>query len=300
MKKLFLLNNLYENYATGLLKKKEFESAIFKTIQENIHCFGLVGWTKEDSDDYLSSLYLRISRAINAYEETGSSFETYICALVRLTAKEYRSRQVRSYLEETAAWITQIPEMFVCENEIEYDDHTTEETESPIKLKNPRQLLILILKCCCHVSSDFLKKVSPQLGIEPETLGRMIDHLKEHREKREAEVTMLRERINRQFYRCILFQEKLRGVTEDSIAAQRLKKQLERERSRLVTARKRFMRSRLAPSNYQIAKLLGISKGTVDAVLYNLRRGALSRNKDPENLNYQENTEWPQEKTLHF
>jgi len=67
MQNFISLNDLYADYTAGLLSKKELEGSIFKTIRENVHCFGLVGWNREDSDDYISSLYQRISRSIDAY-----------------------------------------------------------------------------------------------------------------------------------------------------------------------------------------------------------------------------------------
>jgi len=295
MQDSFSLNDLYTRYAAGLMKKKELEGEIFKSIQENVSRFGLVGWNKEDSDDYVSSLYQRISRAINTYQENGSSFETYIGSMVRLTAREFRSRQMRGYLEEDAAWLTQLPDIYACENELEYHEHIDPETDTPIKPKNPRQLLILILKCCGQVSTDFLEKVSPQLGIEINVLSKMTDYLKELRKKREVETAILREKMNRQFYRCIFLEKRLQVIALDSVTAQNLKKQLERGRDKLSKLRKQLTRRRLDPSNDQIAKLLGISKGTVDSVLYNLRiRGALCLGND------QKDIEWIEEKNLHF
>jgi len=270
MQTLCTLNELYADYAAGLMNKKEFEGSIFKTIRENVHCFGLVGWNREDSDDYISSLYMRISRAIDTYEDTGASFESYIGSMVRLTSREYRSRQMRGYCEETAAWIAHIPEMFLCENEIEYDEHITE-TEGLTNLNTPRQLLILILKCSNHITADFLEKISPKLGLEPDALNAMIDNLKRQQEKRATDMITLREKLNRQFYRCILCEKKLQTLLPDSSLAQRLKRQLKTGRSRLEKTRKQLAHSRIDPSNAQIAKQLGISKGTVDSVLYNLR-----------------------------
>ncbi|MDR0495282.1 MAG: hypothetical protein LBG95_06625 [Treponema sp.] len=281
MQNLLSLNDQYANYASGLLKKHEFESIIIKIIRQDVHRFGIAGWNREDYDDYISSIYPRISRAVDVYQEAGSSFESYIGTLVRLTAKEYRSRQIRSYMEETAAWVTQLPEMYANEAEALYDDHAhvMEETENPVLLKNPRQLLILILKCCNHVTPEFLEKVSPSLGMEPEALGEMIIQLKEKREKRETDVTTLRERINRHFYHCILLEKRLKVLAEGSIAEQRLKKQLAQKRAKLAKTRKQLAQKRLDPSNYQIAKLLGLSKGTVDTVLYKLKTRGHEENK---------------------
>jgi DNA-binding MarR family transcriptional regulator len=301
MQNLLTLNELYAQYTDGLLKKKAFEGAIFRIIKKNMYQLGLAGWNREERDDFISSLYPRISRAVNKYQETGSSFEIYINTLVRLTAKEYCINAARSYVKETAAWITQIPDMYVCENETEYDDRfesETEDAEKPVKLKNPRQLLILILKCCNYVTADFLEKVSPQLGIKPETLSSMIDRLKKQQEKRITEFSLMRERVSNQLYRCIFYQKELEALTENNIVAQRLRKRLEHGRIRLKRMRRRMARARLDPSNLQIAKLLGLSKNTVDAVLHILRSRAASLEKtlqDEAGLNqspdYQKNTE---------
>jgi hypothetical protein len=274
MKYLLTLNELYEKYTDGLLTKEALEGAIFRIIKKNIYRLGLSGWNREEREDFISSLYPRISRAINKYQETGSSFEIYINTLIRLSAKEYCANAARSYVKETAAWITQIPDMYAAENETEYHEHFRAKTEEPAKIKNPRQLLILLLKCSNHVSTDFLEKVSPRLGIEPAALNVMIDRLKRQREKRTTEVSLMRERISSQLYRCIFYQKELETLTEDTITAQRLKKRLEHGRIRLKKMRRRLTRAHLNPSNLQIAKLLGLSKGTVDSVLYNLKAQA--------------------------
>ena len=304
MQILLTLNDLYKNYAAGLLDKKDFEGSIYKTIRENGHRFGIVGWNREDSDDYVSSLYRRISRAIDAYKDTGASFETYIGSLVRLTIKEYRIRQSRGYCEETAAWLAHIGDSFTNESEPEYiadalDSGVSDANESgdvtrarkSAKLSNPRQLLILLLKCSSFISAEFMEKISPSLGYEPEVLGEMINHLKRQREKREAVSESLREKINYQFHRCILYEKKLRAMPQENVVAWRLRNNLNKARVRLDKTRDRLASMRLDPSNAQIAKLLGISKGTVDCVLYNLKAQGVARGQlDPQiNRIYTEN-----------
>jgi DNA-directed RNA polymerase specialized sigma24 family protein len=139
------------------------------------------------------------------------------------------------------------------------------------KRNNPRQLLILVLKCCNYISNDFVEKVSPSLGIEPGELADMIDCLKKQRVKREHEIALLHEKVNNQFYRCMYFEQNLKTMLNDSAVSQRMRKRLERGRSRLVKLRERLARLRPDPSNQQIADILGISKGTVDAALHALK-----------------------------
>jgi biotin operon repressor len=195
--------------------------------------------------------------------------------MIRLTAKEYRSRQIRDYFAESAAWITQLPEMNVHEEAPEYNEFGHLEIKEAVErseiLKTPYQLLILILKCCTYISSDFLEKIAPKLEISREALNGMVGNLKEQRKRRETDAKNLQERVNCQFYRCILYEKKLKTMAEGSVAALRTQERLERSRVRLDKMRKQLSKMRLNPSNYQIAKLLGISKGSVDSILYNLK-----------------------------
>ena len=265
------LNKLYADYTAGLLKKNDFEAAFFKYLQENVNQFRLPEWSREDCDDFISWLYLRLRQGITNYRETGASFETYIGAFAKLAVKEYRFRQIRDYIEESAAWVTQIPNMYACESEVEYCERISAEKEKPLKLKNPRQILILILKCCNYVSAELLEKVSLSLNISPELLHKMVGHLKEQRIKRDKDFTALCDLAGHQLYRCILFEQSLRAMTDFGMDLERVEKKLEKGRKRLKKTRRRIAHSRLEPTNSQIAELLGISKGTVDSALYNLK-----------------------------
>lgn len=263
------LNDLYASFSLGLMGKDEFEGAVFKAILTDTRY--LLGFCREEHEDYISWLYPRIRSAIAAYQETGSSFETYIGAMVRMTAKEYRQRQMHDYFAESTAWLTQLPDLFASESDPPYDEGPASEAEDPEKLGNPRQLLILVLKCCNYVSEDFLERVSPRLGITPKVLREMINRLRVQRGRREKEIRVLRERANSQFFRCIFYEKSLKFMPEDSVIALRLRGRLTRGRKRLEKMRKRLARLRPDPSNYQIAEVLGISKGSVDATLHILK-----------------------------
>jgi DNA-directed RNA polymerase specialized sigma24 family protein len=268
------LNGFFTDYSDGLLEKRELEGEIFKAIKEDMR--RLSNWDSADNDDYLSWLYPRISHAIDAYRETGSSFESYIGSLVRMTAKEFRSRKFHSFLAESAALMSVSQDMYTYEYFPEYA--CIEEAVDP-RPCNPRQILILILKCCCYVSGDFLEKAAPVLGISPEKLNDMVSSLRKLREKRERYNEYLQEKANYQFCRCIYYEKRLKSLPENCITAQRIRDRLERGRERLANLRKRLAQRLPDPSNLQIAQLLGISKGTVDSVLYRLK---LLNNKDNE------------------
>ena len=266
MQSTISLNGLFADFSAGLIEKRKFEGEIFKAIKADVR--RLYNWDRADNDEYLSWLYPRISQAIGAYRETGSTFESYIGSIVKMTAKEFRSKKAHTYVSESAAWMSVFPDMYTSEDPPEYI--CTEEEAAP-NPENPRQLLILILKCCCYVSEDFIEKAAPSLGVPPEELSRMVNRLKKCREKREQNNIELQEKANYQFYRCMFFEKRLKAVPEDSITAQRIRGKLERGRERLARIRRKLAQRLPDPSNYQIAKVLGISKGTVDSVLYRLK-----------------------------
>ena len=265
------LNDQYSLYSTGLLEKKDFEAFVFQTIRKELCKTGLPGRKNEDCDDYLSWLYPRISNAIGKYRETGSSFEAYIWTLLRLTAKEYISRQTRNYIAETVAWNMNSYDMFVSENEPVYECAAEEDTEKIKTAQNPRQLLILVLKCCHHVSIDFLDRISLKLGIDPDELNSLINKMKEYRIQRMKNIDLLQGKINCLFCRCMVYERNISSMINE-VTIQQMKEKLERGRERLAKMRQKLSQMHPDPSNAQIARLLGISKGTVDVSLFTLKK----------------------------
>ncbi|GHV56060.1 hypothetical protein AGMMS49579_20190 [Spirochaetia bacterium] len=267
MQELSSLNNLFKQYAKGILEKRDFEGLIFKIILKNSRYFYLFEGDEEETIDYLCWLYPRLSAAVTNYRETGASFSAYISALVRCSVREYLSRQTAHHITEYAAWTAQAADMEVHESEPEYP----EKRPKPKVILNPRQVLILLLKSYYFVSDDFLDRIAPSIGVEKEKLKKMIDDLRDQRTQREEEIRILKERIHCQFYRCIAFEKRLNAVTPGSIYYEKMKGRLERGRLRLAAMRKRLAGMRLDATNKQIAEVLGISKGTVASGLFALR-----------------------------
>ncbi|MDR0315659.1 MAG: hypothetical protein LBH97_02015, partial [Treponema sp.] len=137
--------------------------------------------------------------------------------------------------------------------------------------KNPRQLLMLILKCYNCVSDDFLERIAPRIGIDKDTLKQMIRKMEELRLERDQVICSIRERIHNQFYRCIVYEKRLAAMPEDSACAMRMKAQLDRAWQRLASMRKRYAGMRPGATNGQVAQILGLTKGAVDANLYALK-----------------------------
>ncbi|MDR0600784.1 MAG: hypothetical protein LBG42_00235 [Treponema sp.] len=299
------LNDLYGSYTSNRLNKRQFEEALFKNIIHNYERFFPYRRQKEDYIDYLCWLYPRITRAIDHYRDTGSSFEAYIYTMLHWSVREWKSRKKEIRMLEYAAWMGltadseeagthEEPEVTLpCaipgrretfpENEVHSREPDYPDRGEPLRITNPRQILILILKSYYFISEDFLERAAPLIGVKKEKLREMIDTLRERRLKRDDEIHSLQERIRSQFFRCIVYERRMLSLPENQIEFDRLKTRLQKARYRLESMRKRLSRIRTEATNLQVAEVLGVPKGTIDSSLYALRNrmGQGKKKKNP-------------------
>jgi hypothetical protein len=259
------LTKLLNNYSLGLISKKDLEGRIFKFILDNYQQFHPYGWSREDYMDYLCWLYPRISRAIENYQDRGSSFDAYINSLVHWGSREYRVLETDHHVAEYTCWKAKALDDAACHEE---EDMYSEPEPAFNPVSNPRQILVLLLKSYHYLSPGFLDRISPALNIDKEKLRQLIDGLRILRLQREEEIRELQERIHSQFYRCIVFEKKLKLASPNSGRHEKMKRCLARGRKRLESMRKRLAGMKTAASNRQVAQVLESAKGTIDAHLH--------------------------------
>ena len=272
----FCFNDLYSKYKKEEIGRKEFEGLIFENITKDHRRFYFKHLDAEERNDFVSWLYPRIHSAIDSYKNTGASFEAYMNSMVWMSAKEYRTRKIDHSIAEYTTWAVRASEQYAQEEESEYTTEggqTQTAIESTSRAKNPKQLLILTLKCYCHVSDDFLGRIAARIGIAKGKLKEMTARLQSIRAKRDEEIRSKRERVHCQFYRCMVYEKKLSLLTaaDNKIAAVKMEQRLEKARRRLEAMRKRLAGISSNATNSQIATVTGLSKGTIDASLYNLK-----------------------------
>jgi DNA-directed RNA polymerase specialized sigma24 family protein len=264
------LSELYRHYKSGMLEKKEFEGSIFQYLLDNFERYHLFEGDRDKWVDFLGWFYPRLHRAVDAYRETGSSFGAYVTAILRWSAKAYRSQEAGHHATEFACWKARAEELEVCSAESEYQELKAQGPPYPSAIA-PRQILMLLLKSYYFVSEDFLNRVAAIIGIENETIRRMIDELRCLRVAREEEVGTLKERIHAQYYRCLSFQYRLSSLVPGTAMYEKLKGRFERAKKRFFSMRKRLEGIRVSATNKQIAEVMGIPRGSVDSGLHTLK-----------------------------
>jgi DNA-directed RNA polymerase specialized sigma24 family protein len=262
------LNRLLKEYQQGRLSREDLEGKLFMYVREHPSKFSPFKMKKDCWHDFISWLYPRLHKAVDQYNDRGSSFDAYILATVQLSAKEYGLRMREHRMIERLWWNTKAEEAVVADVE---EPEYLAEAAIPEKLPNRRQVLMLLLKSYYQLSDLHLEKLAPPLGVKKEDLERMIDDLRITRLQREETISSLKERIHSQFYRCLSFEKRMNSCPRFSVHWHKMKRCLEIARKRLATMRDRLQTIRIGASNREIAKVMKVSKGTVDSNLYAVR-----------------------------
>jgi hypothetical protein len=270
------INDLYSRYISGEIKRAEFEGSLYAYLVNNQDKTCLCHWKNDEYEDYISWFYPGLHKAIDSYNETGSSFEAFMHKFMLVSSKEYHVRITTKNVIEYSAWSARVGELYAHE---EAPVYLHEKAESVIKQliidkkgrKNTRRILALILKCYHYVSDDFLDKISAAIGIDKNELREMVMKIRAMRQKRDDEIYHMKERIYRQYYRCIIYEKRLLLVQENTLIYNKLLVRLEKARQRLENMRRRVAKIRTDASNKQVADVIGIKKGTVDASLFKLK-----------------------------
>ena len=273
-----ILSELFCSYRNGHLSKKEIEGRIYKHLLDNFERYRIFEGNIDRWNEFLGWFYPRLSRSIDLYRDMGSSFDAYITSLVHGASKEFRYRENEHYVTEFACWQAKAEEMSIHENEQEYcGKKMTAVIPEGIK---PKQILLLLLKTYHLATEEFVEGTARAIGMDSETIWKMIDDLRKLCSERESEVLDLRERIHCQHYRCLVYQKKMNSAQFGTVYYETMKNRFERAKKRFFTMKKRLGGMRMTASNRMIARVLGIPKGTVDSGLYIMKKCLVPKEYD--------------------
>ncbi|MDR0464209.1 MAG: hypothetical protein LBG94_03720 [Treponema sp.] len=270
------LNDLYSMFTKGDVKRCEFEGLIYHYYVHNQEKTCICHWKHDEYEDFISWFYPRMKIAVDSYEETGSSFEAFMARYLLISSKEYHVRTTTNNVIEYSAWSARIPEMYAREEPPVYIHRETKEVITKLVIdkkgrKNSRRILALILKCYYYISEDFAEKIAPMIDMESSQLLDMIYRMREKRQKKEDNIFNMNEKIYRQYYRCIIYDKRLTYIKENTATYNKMKIRRQKARLRLEKMRERREKMRTDASNSEIAEIIGITKGTVDASLSRLK-----------------------------
>ena len=262
-------------FKKGTIDRKELEGKIYHYLLSNPGRYNIFQNNFDRWSDFLSWLYSRLSRAVDIYRETGSSFDAYITGLLHGAAREYRSREADHKYTEYVCWQARAEEMKLFESEPEYN--------KPVKTKtfpddlNPKQLLFLLLKTYYGATDEMVAYVAKINGLQKEDIRKMIDKIRAKRMDKELEFRELQERLHLQYHRCLSYQKRMIHAQPGTDYYFLLGERLKRAKKRFTSMKKRLGKIRKTASNRLIAEVLGVPLGTVDSGIFSLKNRLLDK-----------------------
>jgi RNA polymerase sigma factor (sigma-70 family) len=248
-----------------------------------------MGWDEDACGDFYVFVHSRLVRLLDRFHDQGKPFESYLYTVLSWQLRSF----ARGRKHDERAWNTNLHLETGDDAEVEKTGPSCQAERAvksiPAEIvavirsdADRRNFLFLVLKCSRTVDAQNAAALAAAAGITSERLLELSTLLQEMRSRREARLDTFRCRRNKAFAQGRLLEEELKGEIEASRVAV-LQAGLLRARRRMRLAMQRMARVGLAPTNREIAAVLGVPKGTVDSGLYWLKR-KLASVYDPDNL----------------
>jgi len=238
-----------------------------------------MGWDEDACGEFYVFFHPRLVRLLDRFRDQGKPFESYLCSVLAWQLRNFareRKRGERSWnvalrIEPEHETESAEPAPGDADDEAILPAGGRELTALIRTGSDRRNLLFLILKCSRNLDPGRTAALARLAGVPPERLASLMVELCEHRAPREARLETFRRRRNGAFSQVRLLETELPGETDEEKRVE-LSVRLQKARRRMRGAMDRMARVGLAPTNREIARILGVPKGTVDSGLYWLKK----------------------------
>ncbi|MDR0663733.1 MAG: hypothetical protein LBF80_06635 [Spirochaetaceae bacterium] len=258
------LTAFYRRYKAKEIGARELEAYMFKHFLDSFDCkYGLYFASKDDRTDFLCWFYPVMRRAIDRYDEGVSSFDAYVATTLRFAYKSYRQKKKNHADAENSYRETLDRELMLYDPGPAYED--TVELPSNYHATEPNYILLVLLKSYYYVSEELLYKAAPAVGIGYEILCNMVDTLHCLQFKKIEKLRRLIRYSHSLHYRCINYERQLAEKKESWPLYGQVSRRLEQGRRRLINLREQLKFTHIEATNNNLARVLGIPKGTIDS-----------------------------------
>jgi DNA-directed RNA polymerase specialized sigma24 family protein len=234
------------------------------------------GWDEDACSEFYAWFHPRLLRVLGRFRDQGRPFESYLVSVLHWQARSF----ARRFRREEQAW-TMGPRLVAAGAADDAAEDAAEDAAparpaplpplAPFGDADRRALLFLVLKCCRSFDPSWLAAVTSATGVAPRRLAGLVELLQAGREPSERRLEALRLRRNGAFSRARTLEHALARAT-DPAEVEALRRRLEAARRCLAAAVERMARVRRDPTNREVARALGVPKGTVDCSLFLLKR----------------------------
>ncbi len=238
-----------------------------------------MGWDEDACGEFFVFVQPRLIRLLDRFNDQGKPFESYLSAVLNWQLRNFARDRKRG----ERSWNVSL--------RLDAEDPESQETREKTALRpvaeavcmpesyasliktdaDHRNFLFLALKCARTIGPDNAPLLAAVSGVAEDRILGLSASLQEMRAPREHRLETFRARRNRAFAQSRMLETELQGEVETERIAV-LRASLAKVRKRMRAAMNRMARVKLAPTNLEIARVMGVPKGTVDSGLYWLKR----------------------------
>jgi len=241
-----------------------------------------MGWDEDACGEFYVFIHPRLIRMLDRFRDQGKPFESYLGAVLTWQLRNFARERKRS----ERAWNVSLRLQTDEEAPEQSCTHWVGAPDSIARLiksdADRRNFLFLVLKCSCTIDPENAASLAGIARVDEKRLLDLVSVLRGMRNRREARLETFRCRRNKAFSQARLLEVEMKSEI-DPLQNETLRAGLSKARRRMRLAMKRMARVGLAPTNREIASVLGVPKGTVDSGLYWLKK-KLASVYDPDNL----------------
>lgn len=267
-----LITELVREHKRGVSRFKEIAQALFPLLTEKARCYARRYGIERN--EILSEFMFKLPKLIERFDVEGGVFEHYVLASLKWFSRDMKrdellGRSNDAFLfHESEKDIRSMDHQQAFQEEEEYSMRLPKSYFNESSLK--QRLVILLLKSALHVTDAHIEKVAAFTGISQGFLRHAVTLLNERlysRKERRDYLLGNKRWVDR---RMLYLRSKLSmeyDEPERSIILAKLTK-LEEKRARLDSQIKGLPDG---PSHDEIARILGIPRGSVDSSLYYIK-----------------------------
>ena len=246
-----------------------------------------MGWDEDACGEFYLYFHPRLLRLIGRFQNQGKPFESYLGSILGWQLRNFARERKRADREWKVSLRLEPGDGFgpAIGGPDEEPAGLPPDAAALIRsAADRRSFLFLVLKYCRAIDTNNAALIANIAGICPERLLAIAAELKAMRASREIRLETFRDRRNRAFARARILEAEIQTEI-DPQRKEAILTALDRSRRRMKAAMERMACVSIAPTNMQIAQVLGVPKGTVDSGLYWLKR-KLSPVYDPDHLRF--------------
>lgn len=270
------LNRIYKNFLTGKCSRDFLKNTLLQ------HAYKVVGWDKYiDPANFIIEYIPLIDSIIDNYKMEQCQFSHYITKRINWLKLDINKINIKKKEKENTylSDINSYYEVEMVSNELKPEYKITPEAVKYLKIVNgriskkttKRRFLIFVFKSSRLLTYDLVKLVSRLTGEPEEWIFQIKETLNSLSQRRIKRREYLELRKNRLFMEIKRGQIELNKV-EDNRLKEELIDKINEKKARKEEIQKILDNRSYGPKNEEIARVLGIPKGTVDSSLFYMKK----------------------------